>query len=30
MQHLEKVKDADAKLLNRLRIGDAQRGKRNQ
>jgi hypothetical protein len=30
MYHLEKIEDADAKFLNRNRIGDTQRGKRNQ
>ena len=30
MHHLEKIEDADAKFLNRNRIGDTQRSKRNQ
>jgi len=30
MYHLEKIEDADAKFLNRNRIGDTQCGKRNQ
>ena len=30
MQHLEQIEDADPKFLNRNRIGDPQRGERNQ